>query len=779
VNGEPGSELSRVGPQIIFRMDASGRCTMSIGQGLHELGLEASELVGRDLFEVYRDNPVILASITRALAGETFTVSEEIEGRSLWTYFQALHDEDGGFAGSLGVTTDVTDQRRDEAAARAARIRVTALSDLSTELSRGVVEPDEVLRIGVRIATETFADIGVIWLLDQDGEALRPLVSWHADPAVREQLDRSVAEAGGWAGWLDAGSLGALDGPVVFDLDHLGRTGLGRSEEVRALVSALGLRHGLRLPVRSRGRTLGLLDFGRAVGAGPFTEDDVAFGLDVADRFTLAHDNALLLAEQRAAVAELMKFKSLAEASGDLIALAHVGGDAMYVNPRVEASGIALSAENLWETVRSYVDDATVAEMRRAVVEGGRWAGDLELGVAEGPIIVRAEVFPLSDPASGALLGTAWIGQDVTALRHTERALRSAVADLSRFQALVEASSDFIAIADLEGRVRYLNPAGRAIIGLAADADVRDTAITDYLTPEGVEASLRVEQPALVARGHWEGESALRDHRGGPPIPVAIASFLMHDVETGAPFALATVQRDITERHTTDVAMRELAEQRQALLTRLVRAQEAERAQIAGDVHDDPVQALAAVDLRLGLLRRQLEQHAPQLLDTLGSVQESVARANDRLRALLFDLEAPDLAGGLGPALERAAAEILKDTGVHATVEATSEPATSRSPRAVAYRIAREALINVRKHARAREVTITIAGPDGGLAVEIADDGHGLAGNAESPPGHHGLSGMRDRAALAGGQLAITPRAGGGTVVAFWLPDPQGGDADD
>ncbi|MCW2791327.1 MAG: domain S-box protein [Nocardioides sp.] len=771
MNGDAGSEFSRVGPQIIFGMDTRGRCTMSIGPGLRELGLEDGELVGRDLFEVYRDNPLILASLGRVLAGETFTVAEEVEGRLLWTYFQPLHDADGTLTGSFGVTTDVTDQRRAEAAASAARIRVTALSNLSAELTRGVLEPDEVLRIGVRVATEAFADVGVIWLLDDEGR-LQPRAAWHPDAAAREQLDRAIAEIGGREGWLDPGSVAALQGPVTFDLEELVRPGPSPSDEIRALVVGLGLRHGLRLPVRSRGRVAGLLDFGRGADAGSFSDDDVAFGLDVADRFTLAYDNALLLAEQRAALAELLKFKSLAEASGDLIALADVGGDAVYVNPQVETTGIRMRSDNLWETVRAYADGTTVAEMRRVAAEGGRWTGDLELDIDGSTIIVRTEVFPLSDPGSGEPLGNAWIGQDVTTLRQTERALRAAVADLTKFQSLVEASSDFIAIADLESRVEYVNPAGRAMIGLPADADVRGTAINDYLTPEG-EASLGVERPAVLDRGHWEGESTLRDLRGGPPIPVAIASFLMRDGETGEPFALASVQRDITERRSADQAVRELAEQRQALLARLVRAQEAERAQIAGDVHDDPVQALAAVDLRLGLLRRQLEKHAPQLLDTLGPVQESVARANDRLRALLFDLEAPDLERGLGSALERAAAEILKDAGVGVVVDAAAEPDADPSTRAVAYRIAREALINVRKHARAHEVTVTISGGEGGLAVEIADDGRGLAGEAESPPGHHGLSGMRDRAVLAGGQLGISSRPAGGTVVAFWLPAGQ------
>ena len=107
--------------------------------------------------------------------------------------------------------------------------------------------------------------------------------------------------------------------------------------------------------------------------------------------------------------------------------------------------------------------------------------------------------------------------------------------------------------------------------------DVTTTTIPDYLTPQGLSASLNTEQPAVIARGHLAGESTLRNY-SGPPIPVAISSFLIRDSETGEPFALATVQRDMSERLAAETALRELADQRQALLTRLVDAQDEERA---------------------------------------------------------------------------------------------------------------------------------------------------------------------------------------------------------
>src|SRR6185295_17500543 len=129
-------------------------------------------------------------------------------------------------------------------------------------------------------------------------------------------------------------------------------------------------------------------------------------------------------------------------------------------------------------------------------------------------------------------------------------------------------------------------PAGRRLVGIE-DRDVTDMTIADFLTEEGLAASIAVEQPAVVTTGRWSGQSTLRDHRGGQAIPVAIASFLMRDPDSGEPFALATVQRDISDRVAAQTELEHLADERQHLLDRLVQAQEDERARIAADVHDD------------------------------------------------------------------------------------------------------------------------------------------------------------------------------------------------
>lgn len=350
--------------------------------------------------------------------------------------------------------------------------------------------------------------------------------------------------------------------------------------------------------------------------------------------------------------------------------------------------------------------------------------------------------------------------------------LRAKNAELVRFQALVEASSDFIAIASMDGVVTYVNPAGRDLVGLARDHDVTTTSIADYLTEEGRRASVEIERPAVVAHGRWTGESTLRDLRGGPPIPVAISSFLMLHPQTGEPFALATVQRDISERRAAQRALEDLARQRQVLLSRLVQAQEDERAAIAADVHDDSVQALAAVDLRLGLLRRKLLDEGSGQVDNLDKVVETVTTATARLRHLLFDLESPARDQGLGRALEAAAEFVFEDSGIRWAVSGDRDVDLPGPARVTAYRIVKETLVNARKHSGARSVEIGVDHRGDGVLVTVADDGVGVESDGiRRRRGHRGLASARDRATVAGGWLRVEGAPDEGTRVSLWLPD--------
>ncbi|MBI4260279.1 MAG: sensor histidine kinase [Actinobacteria bacterium] len=214
-----------------------------------------------------------------------------------------------------------------------------------------------------------------------------------------------------------------------------------------------------------------------------------------------------------------------------------------------------------------------------------------------------------------------------------------------------------------------------------------------------------------------------------------------------------------------------LFEDRGRMLSRLVEAQEVERQRIASDIHDDSIQAVAAVGLRLGMLRRRLDD--PGALAVLDDLQSTLEAAIARLRTLLFDLRPPSLdQEGLAASLRLSLERSFDGAGTaHELVDRLAEEPPTDA-RVNLYRICQEALANVRKHAAAARVEVVLEERDRGYVVRIRDDGRGFDPSASGlmAPGHLGLVSMRERAEAAGGWIRIDSRPGSGTTVEVWLP---------
>jgi PAS domain S-box-containing protein len=214
--------------------------------------------------------------------------------------------------------------------------------------------------------------------------------------------------------------------------------------------------------------------------------------------------------------------------------------------------------------------------------------------------------------------------------------------------------------------------------------------------------------------------------------------------------------------------VRRMMEQRRELAQLLESAQEEERRRIAADIHDDPIQVMSAVDMRL-----QLMLEHPDRVDThgMGELAEDLRSAIDRLRNLLFELRpvALDLEG-LGPAIAMYLDHMAKETGWTWEIvdEIQEEPAPEA--RVTFYRIAQEAIANVRKHARATHVDVRLASLDGGLLLRIADDGVGFDPAAKPEPGHLGLSTLMERTELGGGWCRVGSDPGRGATLECWMP---------
>lgn len=409
----------------------------------------------------------------------------------------------------------------------------------------------------------------------------------------------------------------------------------------------------------------------------------------------------------------------------------------------------------------THVADVATAPLRtRAGKVRGLVVCDREEGSAPFDAFDRAVLVSAAD--------TIGLGLDLAAA-HAQA--RRAAAEAYVFQLLAQSCPDFVAITDNDGRLTFLNDAGRNLVGMPAAVDVGTTTASDYVGSSERPVTLDFKEWPQVVSPYWYGTGVLRDWRDGSAIPVSVRSFWIHDHHSGERLGVATMQRDIRGEIQAQQAIEELAEQRRVLLGQLVNAEQDERQRIAQEVHDEAMQWLAAGQLRLQMLANQINAGDVEAARrSTDDVSDLVASAQAQLRHLLLDLEPPSASTReLHDALVDTARKFFADTDTRVTVSGVLTGVPS-DVAAVLYRAAREAVSNARRHAQARTVDVTLSEDDAQWRLQVVDDGVGLPAPLPTSPGHLGIRGMINRAKAIGGTCTIRPGTPRGTEVLIEVP---------
>jgi signal transduction histidine kinase len=218
---------------------------------------------------------------------------------------------------------------------------------------------------------------------------------------------------------------------------------------------------------------------------------------------------------------------------------------------------------------------------------------------------------------------------------------------------------------------------------------------------------------------------------------------------------------------------------RTKLLERALNASDRERVRFAADLHDGPIQDLAGISYALGAMAPTVvERHAT----LMARIQDALKRSIDSLRGLMTDLYPPDLASGNLAQSITPLANRLRDEGTDVQLNLAEVPGLDEDGAAALYRVARESLANIHKHAQAKTVRISLETSSEGMHGEsrpwvrlvVADDGVGAdpATMDRRAEGHLGLRLLIDRIQSLGGQLTVTSAPGHGTTVQADLPLP-------
>ncbi|XLZ70667.1 PAS domain S-box protein [Massilia sp. SR12] len=494
----------------------------------------------------------------------------------------------------------------------------------------------------------------------------------------------------------------------------------------------------------------------------------------------------LELEVQSAALAELGRQKREAEqgllryaglfdqAPVCYLALAHDGCIAGANRAAAALFGVPLE-QLAGQPVKRFLAPSSQAALRALLAhldaDGSNCAMEAQLfeGLGGGRVRIEANL----DPAGGA------IRMVLSDLRTREQHADGAA--LRRAFAVLDTLGEGVAVADADGVIVAVNPAFSAISGYS-EAQAIGSALAAI-------SGSAAEQSALE-EGGWQGELVGRRPDGGEfQAALSLRSLAGSD---GGVAGVVAVLSDISRRKQAESALQDLhrnlesrvlqrtAEllhtngQLRQLSAHMASVKEEERKRIAREIHDELGQNLLALKLdivqlneRMGGRQNRLARRVSSALANIDATLRSVRGIMNELRPSVLDL-------GLAAALEWLVNDFRHRSNLHYALVLPGEAelaAIDSETSLVLFRIVQEALVNVLRHARATQVAVRLEAGEGGVLLEVEDNGIGIAPACRERPGSFGLIGMQERADALHGSFTLGEyEAGAGCRVTVRLP---------
>jgi PAS domain S-box-containing protein len=365
------------------------------------------------------------------------------------------------------------------------------------------------------------------------------------------------------------------------------------------------------------------------------------------------------------------------------------------------------------------------------------------------------------------------IVRDISRRMHAEDALAESEA---RLRAVLDSAMDAIITVDEAQRIVLFNAAAEEVFCWPRDEAIGAPLamlIPDRFRYEHAGHIERFAEAGTASRRMGTARLVLGLRRTGEEFPVEAS--ISQALGSGQRF-FTVILRDVTERVKADEALRRSNDEIQHLALAAHTAREQEKRRIARELHDELGQALTALKIDLSSMRELLGEAPAALADKLNAMQklvESTVASARRLASDLRPMMLDDL--GLMASAEWLAQSFTSRTGIPCELQMDADADLDLpDPYATAiFRVLQESLTNVAKHAQASKVEVRLERQGACVVLSVRDDGKGFTPDSARKEGSFGLTGLRERAYLLGGEVRIESSPGQGTEIHFRIDLPQ------
>jgi|UniRef100_A0A7V6DNK8 PAS domain S-box-containing protein len=362
--------------------------------------------------------------------------------------------------------------------------------------------------------------------------------------------------------------------------------------------------------------------------------------------------------------------------------------------------------------------------------------------------------------------------EEIQERRRTEGALRESEA---QFRTVFEGAPVGVGLVSLDWEFIDINLAFMEMLGFSLE-ELRQVGLENILHPDDLPAATAFFQEMKEGKRDFYQREGRYRRKDGTWMWGQVNVSAIRD-ESGKLLFAVSMLVDITQEKAAQAEISAYQERLRALASELSLTEERERRLLAADLHDHIGQILALAQIKLGAMRQ--EASSPEAQAAVTEVRDYIGQAIRYTRSLTYELGLPILYDlGLEAALEWLAEQMNEQHGLEVRVHRDQEAKPlGEAARVLVFRVVRELLTNVVKHAHASKVDITIDKRGSCLHIQVVDDGVGFE-MAESGPrtgksSGYGLFSIRERLTSLGGVVKINSQPGQGTRVAITVPLEQ------